>query len=110
MTNFRKRDTALLRELFRAKGEFVSWRSLTSATGGSKVGFDSFLTFYREAGYSFDLHPQRGVSLGEPSDIWCAEEILARCPVHKKGPVWDPLLLAETASTNDVARKQARKG
>lgn len=110
MTFFRKRDISLLQTLFSAKGEFVSWRVLTQATGISKAEFEAFLSTYREAGYIFEVHPQRGVCLAEPPDVWCAEEILARCPEHKKGPVWDPLLLAETASTNDVARKQARKG
>ena len=40
---------------------------------------------------------------------------MGRCPVREKrenssAPAWDPILLAETSSTNDVAREQARKG
>ena len=49
----------------------------------------------------------------EPPDIWCAEEIVGRCggsgPYSHQAP-WDPVLLVKTASTNDVARDQARKG
>jgi BirA family biotin operon repressor/biotin-[acetyl-CoA-carboxylase] ligase len=70
---------------------------------------------YLEAGYPIEFHPQGSISLHEPPDIWCAEEIVGRCPVREKrksssAPAWDPVLLAETSSTNDVAREQARKG
>ncbi len=67
---------------------------------------------YLEAGYPIQFHPQGAVSLQEPPDIWCAEEILGRCPIGQNAavPAWDPLLLAETSSTNDVVREQAQKG
>ncbi len=67
---------------------------------------------YIEAGYPILFHPQGGIGLQEPPDIWCAEEISGRClaPGKASGPIWNPLLLAETASTNDVAREQGRKG
>ncbi len=68
------------------------------------------LSTYVDAGYPIEIHPQRGISLKEPSDIWCAEEIVARCPAQKNGPIWDPLILSKTSSTNDVAREQASKG
>jgi len=40
---------------------------------------------------------------------------MGRCPIREKRenspvPAWDPILLTETSSTNDVAREQARKG
>ncbi len=39
-------------------------------------------------------------------------KFLGRCPkaASPSAPVWKPLLLAETTSTNDVAREQGRKG
>jgi BirA family biotin operon repressor/biotin-[acetyl-CoA-carboxylase] ligase len=110
MTFFRNRDVALLRALFSAKGNFVSRQELTRRAYISQSELELGLSTYLEAGYPIEIHPQRGVSLREPSDIWCAEEILARCPLRKEGPAWDPLLLVETSSTNDVAREQARKG
>lgn len=89
---------------------------------------------YMEAGYPMVFHPQGGIGLQEPPDVWCAEEIAGRCfagappmgtsavtseTAPSRGaqrlpeagtPIWNPLLLAETASTNDVAREQGRQG
>lgn len=68
---------------------------------------------YIEAGYPIQFHPQGMVGLDEPPDIWCAEEIMGRCPAAGSGsslPTWDPVLLVETTSTNDVVREHARKG
>jgi BirA family biotin operon repressor/biotin-[acetyl-CoA-carboxylase] ligase len=70
---------------------------------------------YIQAGYPIEFHPQGSIGLREPPDIWCAEEIAGRCPIGEKRenssvPAWDPVLLAETSSTNDVAREHARKG
>lgn len=61
-------------------------------------------------GYPIEFRPDGRVRLGEPSDTWCAEEILARLPLSSSGLRWNPLFLAETTSTNDVAREQARRG
>ena len=110
MDFLRNRDVTLLRALFSAKGNFVSRQELAQRASISQSELELRLSTYLEAGYPIEIHPQRGISLKEPSDIWCAEEILARCPVRKGGPAWDPLLLVETASTNDVTREQARKG
>ena len=110
MSFFRNRDVLILRMLFNARGNFVSRKELGLASGISQDELELILSTYLEAGYPIEIHPQRGVSLGESPDIWCAEEILARCPAQKNGPAWDPLLLVETFSTNDVAREQARKG
>jgi len=65
---------------------------------------------YLEAGYRIEFHPQGGIILQEPPDVWCAEEIVGRCPARENLPAWNPVLLAETPSTNDVAREQGRRG
>jgi BirA family biotin operon repressor/biotin-[acetyl-CoA-carboxylase] ligase len=106
----RQRDAALLGALFAAEGRPRSREELAKASGRSPGELEAALAPFQEAGYPIEFHPQGGVILAEPPDIWCAEEILGRCPALGKGPAWDPLLLAETASTNDVAREQARKG
>lgn len=110
MSFFRNRDVAILKALFNARGNFISRNELALASGISLNELEMGLNTYLEVGYPLEIHPQRGISLREPPDIWCAEEVLARCPVKKGGIVWDPLLLVETSSTNDVAREQARKG
>ena len=81
-------------------------------SGLAPVAVERTLAPYLQAGYPIAFHPQGGISLQEPPDIWCAEEIIGRCPPQKESaaPAWNPLLLAETSSTNDVAREQARKG
>jgi len=110
MPFFRNEEICLLRILFEARGEFVSRQRLAQAGNISQAELDKALSSYVAAGYPFESHPQRGICLKEPPDIWCAEEIIARCPTSREGIAWDPLLLVETASTNDVAREQARKG
>ncbi len=110
MPFFRNIDVTILRALFSAKEEFISRQELVRAAGISQNELETVLSAYLGAGYPIEIHPQRGIGLREPSDIWCAEEILARCPKQEQMPAWDPLLLVETSSTNDVAREQARKG
>ena len=110
MSFFRNRDVTILRALFAAKGNFISRRQLAQAAGVTSNEIERVLNTYVEVGYPIEIHPQRGISLKEPSDIWCAEEIVARCPAQKSGPVWDPLILSKTSSTNDVAREQASRG
>jgi BirA family biotin operon repressor/biotin-[acetyl-CoA-carboxylase] ligase len=102
----------LLGTLFAASGQRISRRELAAKAGISANDLDGVLAPYIEAGYPIAFHPQGGVSLQDPPDIWCAEEIVGRCPASSNSgvPAWDPLLLAETASTNDVAREQGRKG
>jgi len=112
MSSHRDQEAALLGVLFAARGGWVS-RSELARVAGIPVGdLEARLASYVEAGYLIEFHPQGGISLREPPDIWCAEEILGRCPRNKDPlvPAWNPLLLAETASTNDVAREQAHKG
>jgi BirA family biotin operon repressor/biotin-[acetyl-CoA-carboxylase] ligase len=106
----RRQEAALLGALFAARGRHLSPAELAAASGIAADGLPQALAPYMEAGYPVEFHPQRGIGLGETPDIWCAEEILGRCPARENLPAWEPLLLAETASTNDVAREQARRG
>jgi BirA family transcriptional regulator, biotin operon repressor / biotin---[acetyl-CoA-carboxylase] ligase len=111
MSSFRREDSALLATLFAAHGQTVPRRTLAQAAGIAADALEARLAPYLKAGYPIEFHPQGGIALREPPDIWCAEEILGRCPSPSKaGLVWDPVLLAETSSTNDVAREQGRKG
>jgi len=112
MGSKRQQDSALLGALFSKRGQLISRQELARAADLSRNDLEPRLAPYVEAGYPIEFHPQGGISLQEPPDIWCAEEIVGRCPVRKNSPVpaWDPVLLAETSSTNDVARDHARKG
>jgi len=111
MSLTQKQDAALLGALFEARGELVVRRELAEATGIAAGELEGRLAPYVEAGYPIIFHPRGGIGLQEPPDVWCAEEILGRCPAREdSGLRWNPLLLAETASTNDVAREQGRKG
>jgi BirA family biotin operon repressor/biotin-[acetyl-CoA-carboxylase] ligase len=110
MSLTQQQDAAILGALFAAKGELVSRHDLARVADVKAEELERRLSPYVEAGYPILFHPQGGIGLHEPPDIWCAEEIAGRCPVQGLGPVWRPLLLAETASTNDVAREQGRKG
>jgi BirA family biotin operon repressor/biotin-[acetyl-CoA-carboxylase] ligase len=112
MSSSREQDAALLGALFSARGQLVSRRDLTRLANLPLNDLDRRLAPYIQAGYPIEFHPQGSIGFREPPDIWCAEEIVGRCPVRANSPVpaWDPLLLAETSSTNDVAREQARKG
>lgn len=103
-------DALWLGLLFARRGLWVSRAELASAAGLPLERLDPRLAPYIEAGYPIERHPQGGIVLQEPPDIWCAEEILGRCPARDHLPEWNPLLLAETASTSDVVREQARKG
>jgi BirA family transcriptional regulator, biotin operon repressor / biotin---[acetyl-CoA-carboxylase] ligase len=113
MSSHRQQDAALLGALLSTRGHLVSHRELARiAKLPSPNDLEKRLAPYIQAGYPIEFHPQGSVGLQDPPDIWCAEEIVGRCPTRENSsvPAWDPLLLAETASTNDVARKQARKG
>lgn len=112
MSPLRHEDAALLGALFASKGQRLTRSDLFQASGIPAADIDGRLAPYLQAGYPIELHPQGAIRLGEPPDIWCAEEILGRCPngAEPSAPVWNPLLLAETASTNDVAREQGRRG
>jgi BirA family biotin operon repressor/biotin-[acetyl-CoA-carboxylase] ligase len=106
----RRQEAALLGALFATRGGHLAPAELAAISGIAAESLEAALAPYVQAGYPVEFHPQRGIGLGEPPDIWCAEEILGRCPVRENAPAWEPLLLAETASTNDVAREQARRG
>jgi BirA family biotin operon repressor/biotin-[acetyl-CoA-carboxylase] ligase len=106
----RSQEAALLGALFAARGGTLSRIDLARAGGVPANRLEEILAPYLQAGYPIEFHPQGGITLGEPPDIWCAEEILGRCPARENLPAWEPLLLAETASTNDVARDQGRRG
>ena len=106
----RRQEALLLGALFAAGGRHLAPSELVAVSGIAADKLEETLTPYIQAGYPVEFHPQRGIGLGEPPDIWCAEEILGRCPARENVPAWEPLLLAETASTSDVAREQARRG
>ena len=112
MISDRKRDAALLGALFSAQGQRLPRKELAGAGGMTQRDLERALAPYIQAGYPIAFHPEGDVSLIDPPDVWCAEEIIGRCPSHKQPaiPTWDPLLLAKTSSTNEVVRKQARKG
>jgi BirA family biotin operon repressor/biotin-[acetyl-CoA-carboxylase] ligase len=112
MSSNRQQEAALLGALFSMRGQRITRRELARSAKLSPNDLERKLAPYLQAGYPIEFHPQGGISLQEPPDIWCAEEIVGRCPAGEKSslPIWDPVLLAETSSTNDVARKQARQG
>jgi len=115
MISVRQQDAALLGALFSTRGQLVSRSELARAAKVPPQDLERRLAPYIQAGYPIEFHPQGSISLREPPDIWCAEEIVGRCPIREKRensavPAWDPVLLAETSSTNDVAREHARKG
>ena len=116
MSHQRDQEAALLGALFSARGHRLSGAKLAKTCSGSKIPphhLEQTLAPYIEAGYPIQFHPQGGLVMQEPPDIWCAEEIVGRCDgsgPYADGPAWDPVLLVKTASTNDVARDQARKG
>jgi BirA family biotin operon repressor/biotin-[acetyl-CoA-carboxylase] ligase len=112
MSHQRQQDASLLGALFSSRGQRLSRNELVRISSLSPNDLERRLAPYIEAGYPIALHPQGGISLAEPPDIWCAEEIVGRCSSGARSavPAWDPVLLVETASTNDVARDHARKG
>ena len=102
----------MLGALLSTCGHLVSRRELARLANIPPKDLEHRLAPYIQAGYPIEFHPQGSVGLREPPDIWCAEEIVGRCPPrdNSSAPAWDPILLVETSSTNDVAREQARKG
>jgi len=106
----RQQEAALLGALFETSEEWIDLGALAHRAELPPQEIAPALAPYREAGYPVEFHPQGRVRLNAPPDIWCAEEILGRCPAGEGGPAWNPLLLAETASTNDVARERAARG
>ena len=98
--------------LLSTRGHLISRRELARTAKLPPNDLEQRLAPYIQAGYPIEFHPQGSIGLQEPPDIWCAEEIAGRCPARKNSsvPAWDPVLLAKTSSTNDVVRKQARKG
>lgn len=104
MNSNRKQEEALLGVLFSRRGQLWSRNELARLADVPLSDLDARSAPYVEAGYPIEFHPQGGIVLQEPPDVWCAEEIVGRCPG------WDALMLAETASTNDVAREQGRRG
>jgi len=112
MSSHRLQDAALLGALLSTRGHLISRRELARKAKLPADDLERRLAPYIQAGYPVQFHPQGTVSLQDLPDVWSAEEIVGRCPVAKGSPIaaWDPLLLAKTSSTNDVAREQARKG
>lgn len=112
MSPERQQDAALLGALFSARNQPLARETLVRATGIARSCLDRRLAPFIQIGYPIELHPLGTVCLHDPPDIWCAEEIMGRCPkpASPGAPVWNPLLLAETTSTNDVARDRGRRG
>jgi BirA family biotin operon repressor/biotin-[acetyl-CoA-carboxylase] ligase len=110
MSSERQQDATLLALLFCARNQQLTRQELSNRAGIPVQELHRRLTPYLQAGYPLEIHPQGTICLREPPDVWCAEEILGRCPRSASGPAWNPLLLAETSSTNDVAREQGRRG
>jgi hypothetical protein len=112
MIHPRQQDAAILGALFAARNQLVTRQELALRAGIAPRSLDPLLAPYIQAGYPIEIHPQGTICLRDPPDIWCAEEILGRCVKagSMSATAWNPLLLAETASTNDVAREQGRKG
>ena len=108
----RQQEAALLGALFDALEAWIDLGELARRADIAPHEVAPLLQPCRDAGYPIEFHPQGRVRLDAPPDIWCAEEIVGRCPVRGNSsvPAWDPVLLTETSSTNDVAREQARKG
>jgi BirA family biotin operon repressor/biotin-[acetyl-CoA-carboxylase] ligase len=106
----RERDAALLHVLFGSIEGWVGLDELARRAAVSPGEVEPALAPYQQAGYPIEFHPHGRVRLTAPPDVWSAEEILARCPTGAGGPSWEPLLLAETGSTSDVAREQATRG
>lgn len=103
-------DVLILRALFAAGGEYVSGVELAKEAGVSRAAIWKHLDQLQQVGYAIDAQPHHGYRLAESlPDVWCADEITARldegCSVH-----WRPLLFAETASTNDIAMREAIAG
>jgi BirA family biotin operon repressor/biotin-[acetyl-CoA-carboxylase] ligase len=111
-SNRQQEDGALLAALLSTRGHLVSRGDLARTVHLPANALERRLAPYIQAGYPIEFHPQGSVGLRETPDVWCAEEIVGRCPPRKDSivPAWDPILLVETSSTNDVAREQARKG
>ena len=84
--SLRWRDAALLGALFAAQGARVAQSELARAAGIAPHELGSALAPYLAAGYPIEFHPHGGIELKEPPDIWCAEEILGRCPRAGKPP------------------------
>jgi BirA family biotin operon repressor/biotin-[acetyl-CoA-carboxylase] ligase len=118
MSQKREQEAGLLGILCQAPGQHMTATKLKKFCAGLKLSINDLektLQPYIEAGYPIQFHPQGGLIMQEPPDIWCAEEIVGR--LGGGGPYdtfprdpWDPVLLVKTASTNDVARDHARKG
>jgi BirA family biotin operon repressor/biotin-[acetyl-CoA-carboxylase] ligase len=106
----REQEAALLGCLFAGLGQWRDLGDLAQAAGLDPEAVAPALRAYAHAGYPLEFHPQGRVRLNPPPDVWCAEEIMGRCPSRAGAPAWDALLLAETGSTNDVARAQAARG
>ncbi len=105
----RQQEAALLGCLFASLEQWQQVADLAREIGVAPAAIMPALRPYLEAGYPIDVDPQGRVRLQAPPDLWCAEEIMGRCPLRADRSAWDVLLLAETASTNDVAREQAAR-
>jgi BirA family biotin operon repressor/biotin-[acetyl-CoA-carboxylase] ligase len=98
--------------LFSKRNQQVTQQELARQADMPARELEHRLLPYLQAGYPIELHPHGTICLREPPDVWCAEEILGRLGTAGSSPVpaWNPLLLTETGSTNDVARDRGRKG
>jgi BirA family biotin operon repressor/biotin-[acetyl-CoA-carboxylase] ligase len=102
-------DVVILKMLFAKSGDYVSGADLAEEGGVSRAAIWKHIEQLQALGYPIEAQPHHGYRLLEPPDVWCADEIAARVP-NDKGIVWRPILLRETASTNDVASRESQAG
>ena len=106
----RDQEAALLGALFRASGDWIGPTELARTSGLPPEEIPAPSPLSRRGLSRSNFIPRAACGSSPSPDVWCAEEILGRCPPAPGAPAWNPLLLAETASTNDVAREQAARG
>ncbi len=104
-------EIALLRALFTNLERWITPEELVTISGVKIETLPSLIARYVEAGYPVEFDPAAGVRLRQPDDVWCEEEVMARCTGDAGDEFpWSPLLLASTGSTNDFVRDQAGRG
>jgi BirA family biotin operon repressor/biotin-[acetyl-CoA-carboxylase] ligase len=106
------RDATLLGALFQARHQHVAPKDLAVRARLTLAEVEAGLRRITQLGYPIEFHPQGAVWLGEIGDMWSPEEVAGRTAGRGKTPGarWKPLLLDQTASTNDVAREHGRQG
>ncbi len=100
-------DVIIVRELLRAKDDFVSGSDLAQAIGISRVAIWQHMEKLRDRGFTFEAIRSRGYRLTERPTELDALMIRARLPRKAKCRV---ITLDTVDSTNDEAMRQAGHG